>query len=127
MFGSIMMLTAILTLNCTVLSAAHQCTYIHNTHKHSYVYLLHIHTCIYIHLYINICHAGDGTLDLGTGVTYLGESAFYNNALLKGSLIIPSSVTEIGKQAFYYFIFLVQLPNWVEVHFNFVFHSLDLR
>lgn len=40
-------------------------------------------------------------LNLGNGITYIGECSFYGFNNLEGKLIIPESVTEIGRGAFY--------------------------
>ena len=46
-------------------------------------------------------HAGEITaLELGTGITSIGQYAFYNCSGLRGNLVIPDSVTSIGGSAF---------------------------
>ena len=46
-------------------------------------------------------HAGEITaLELGTGITRIGQYAFYNCSGLRGNLVIPDSVTSIGGSAF---------------------------
>ena len=46
-------------------------------------------------------HAGEITaLELGTGITSIGQYAFYNCTGLRGNLVIPDSVTSIGSRAF---------------------------
>ena len=43
----------------------------------------------------------NGTLDLPSTLTRIGENAFCNNNLLTGNLIIPENITVIESQAFY--------------------------
>lgn len=52
-------------------------------------------TSMDIFAFKNLTNVGLGNLTIGTGLTVLSEGCFYNNRF-KGTIVIPSNITEVG-------------------------------